>query len=74
MYYRSSDDSFHVQRLLPTRTNQGHLLKVVCCMISVLFCFSYLYLKLLFFEKGGLTFSIFSYFKFNVIYDNFSKQ
>ena len=31
---------------------------------SVLYCFSYLYLKLLFFEKGGLIFSIFSYFTF----------
>ena len=39
-------------------------LRVICCMYSVQFCFSYLYLKLLFFEKGGLIFSIFSYFTF----------
>ena len=39
-------------------------LRVICCIYRVLFCFSYLYLKLLFFEKGGLIFSIFSYFTF----------
>ena len=33
-------------------------------MYSVLFCFSYLYLKLLFFEKDDLIVSIFSYFTF----------
>ena len=34
-------------------------------MYNVLFCFSYLYLKLLFFfEKGCLIFSIYSYFTF----------
>ena len=49
-------------------------LRVICCMYSVLFCFSYLYLKLLFFEKGGLIFSIFSYFtflmSFMIIFEN----
>ena len=33
-------------------------------MYKVLFCFSYLYLKLLCFEKGGLLFLILSYFTF----------
>ena len=39
-----------------THKNQS---RVICCMYSVLFCFSYLYLKLLFFEKGGLIFQHF---------------
>ena len=48
----------------PQEPIKGTCLRVICCMYSVLFCFSYLYLKLLFFEKGGLIFSIFSYFTF----------
>ena len=40
---------------------KGSCLRVICCMYSVLFCFSYLSY---FFEKGGLIFSIFSYFTF----------
>ena len=58
----------------PQEPIKSTCLRVTCCMYSVLFCFSYLHLKLLFFEKGGLIFSIFSYFTFfNVIYDVFCK-
>ena len=46
----------------PQEPIKGTCLRVICCMYSALFCFSDLYLKLLFFEKGGLIFSIFSYF------------
>ena len=38
----------------PQKPIKGTCLRVICCMYSVLFCFSYLYLKLLCFEKGGL--------------------
>ena len=56
----------------PQEPIKGTCLKVIRCMYSVLFCFSYLCSKLLFFEKGCLIFSIFSYFKyFYVIYDIF---
>ena len=48
----------------PQEPFKGTCLRVIWCMYRVLFCFSYLYLKLLFFEKGGLIFSIFSYFTF----------
>ena len=48
----------------PQEPIKGTCLRVICCMYSVLVCFSYLYLKLLFFEKDGLIFSIFSYFTF----------
>ena len=50
----------------PQEPIKGTCLRVICCMYSVLFCFSYLYFKLLFFKKGGLIFSIyiFSYFTF----------
>ena len=48
----------------PQEPIKSTCLRVICCMYNVLFCFSYLYLKLLFFEKGGLIFSIFSCFTF----------
>ena len=47
----------------PQEPIKGTYLRVIYCMYGVLFCFSYLYLKLLFFEKGGI-FSIFPYFTF----------
>ena len=48
----------------PQEPIKSTCLRVICCIYSVLFSFFYLYLKLLFFEKGGLIFSIFSYFTF----------
>ena len=48
----------------PQEPIKGTCSRVICYMYRVLFCFSYLYLKLLFFEKGGLIVSKFSYFTF----------
>ena len=52
------------QDYYPQEPIKGACLRVICCMYSVLFCFFYLYLKLLFFEKRGLIFSIFSIFSY----------
>ena len=55
----------------PQELIKGTCLRVICCMYSVLFCFSYLYLKLLFFEKGGLIFSYFTFLMtFMIIFVN----
>ena len=55
----------------PQEPIKGTCLRVICCMYSVLFCFSYLYLKLLFFEKGDLIFSYFTFLmSFMIIFVN----
>ena len=55
----------------PQEPVKGTCLRVICCMYNVLFCFSYLYLKLLFFLKGSLIFSYFTFLmSFMIIFLN----
>ena len=55
----------------PQELIKGTCLRVICFMYNVLFCFSYLYLNLLFLEKGGLIFSYFTFLmSFMIIFAN----
>ena len=59
----------------PQEPIKGTCLRVICCMYSVLFCFSYLYLKFYFFGKRWFNiFNIFLFYIFNIICDNFCKH